>query len=117
MIILQNSQGSVNISQQYFSKLIGSAVSSCYGVSDMVPRPTQWIKSLLLCNRKLHDNGVVVRSINNRLVVSLHIAVMYGLNINAICESIRHKVSYVVEQATGLKVGRVIISVEYLTGE
>ena len=47
-----------------------------------------------------------------RLVIELHIAVSYGLNISTAARSISHRVKDEVEQATGLKVARVVVSVD-----
>ena len=43
---------------------------------------------------------------------AMHIAVSYGLNISTAARSISHRVKDEVEQATGLKVARVIVSVD-----
>ncbi len=45
-------------------------------------------------------------------VIELHIAVSYGLNIFSAARSISHRVKDEVEQATGLKVARVVVSVD-----
>ena len=88
MIQVRNSLGIVEISQEYFSHLIGYAVSSCYGVAGMVKSGTkQGIRSLLY-RRSFTDDGIIVRSENGRLVVDLHITVIHGINISAIAKSI-----------------------------
>ena len=38
MIRYETRLGSVEISNEYFAKLIGNAVASCYGVRAMVPK-------------------------------------------------------------------------------
>ncbi len=53
------------------------------------------------------EKGVRVTQQNGRLVIELHIAVSYGLNISTAARSISHRVKDEVEQATGLKVARV----------
>ena len=45
-------------------------------------------------------------------MIELHIAVSYGLNISTAARSISHRVKDEVEQATGLKVARVVVSVD-----
>ena len=47
-----------------------------------------------------------------KLVIELHIKVIYGINISAVVKSITHKVRYVVEDATGLQVKRIKVSVD-----
>jgi uncharacterized alkaline shock family protein YloU len=55
---------------------------------------------------------VQVRVSGKRLVIDLHIIVAYGVNISAITQSIVHKVSYTVEEATGFEVARVNVFVD-----
>ena len=52
------------------------------------------------------DKGVKVRTVAGGLVIDLHIAVTYGVNIAAIVKSIVNKVRYTVEEATGLQAGK-----------
>ena len=51
-------------------------------------------------------------SASRRRMIELHIAVSYGLNISTAARSISHRVKDEVEQATGLKVARVVVSVD-----
>ena len=46
------------------------------------------------------EKGVRVTQQNGRLVIELHIAVSYGLNISTAARSISHRVKDEVEQAT-----------------
>ena len=58
------------------------------------------------------NQGVVIKSVNGALVVDLSIAVSYGVNINAIADSIVNKVRYTIESATDLKVSEVNVHIE-----
>ena len=51
------------------------------------------------------------------LIVDLHIAVAYGMNISVISKSIVNKVRYTVEQATDLEVKKVNIFVDEMKNE
>ena len=51
---------------------------------------------------------------NGKLVVDLHIAVTYGLNIATIVRSIVGRVRYVAEKATGLEVAKVNVFVDQM---
>ncbi|MBP3382056.1 MAG: Asp23/Gls24 family envelope stress response protein [Elusimicrobiaceae bacterium] len=117
MIRIENQLGTIEISQEYFSFLIGSAVTGCYGVTGMVRSGArQGIRSLL--TRRTHaDDGVRVRSEGNKLVVDLHIAVIHGMNISAIAKSIVNKVRFTVEEATGLTVKKVNVFVDSMKSE
>ena len=119
MIKYENQNGYIEITNSYFAKLVGNAAQSCFGVTRMVnSNPVQSIKSAII-NRVERasdlDNsnqGVVIKSVNGALVVDLSIAVSYGVNINAIADSIVNKVRYTIESATDLKVSEVNVHIE-----
>lgn len=116
MIAYETIIGTVHISNDYFAKLIGNAVSSCYGVAGMVPSGKQRL-SELLSRRPLADKGIRVKGDINSISVDLHIIVTYGVNINAIAKSIVHKVKYTVEEMTGISVDKVTVRVDGIKTE
>ena len=104
--------GNVSFTDRYFSTLVGEATKQCYGVAPMAPRNmTDAVKSIVY-GSDYPEKGVRVTQQNGRLVIELHIAVSYGLNISTAARSISHRVKDEVEQATGLKVARVVVSVD-----
>lgn len=111
MIKLENHLGAIEISHEYFSNLVGRAASECFGVAGMVTvTPVDGLRSVI--SGKKDDKGVKVRSVGGSLIIDLHIAVTYGVNISAIVKSIVNKVRYTVEEATDLKVARVNVFVD-----
>lgn len=117
MIRIENHLGIIEISQEYFAYLIGNAVSSCYGVAGMVKSGTKQGLRSIFSRRTYADEGIRVRSEKGKLVVDLHICVIYGMNIAEISKSIVNKVRYTVEQATGLTVRRVNVYVDGMKSE
>lgn len=118
MIKYETHLGDIIISESYFTKLIGQAVTSCYGVVSMVPKGMQWVRSKIpMKRRRFDDTGIRVSGNGNALRVDLHICVMYGMNVGAISRSIVNKVTYVVEDATGIKVDRVKVHIDALQDE
>jgi uncharacterized alkaline shock family protein YloU len=104
--------GDVRFSSEYFSSLVGEAAKNCYGVAAMAPRSvTDTVKSIVR-GTDFSEKGVSVTQEKGRLVIELHIAVSYGLNISTAAQSITHRVKDEVERATGLKVARVVVSVD-----
>jgi uncharacterized alkaline shock family protein YloU len=116
MIKLENPNGFIEVTNNYFANLVGRAAQSCFGVTGMVnSNAYQSIKSVLK-NKSAKENldqGVTVKSINEDLIIELHISVSYGVNISAI-ESIVNKVRYTVEEATDLKVSKVNVHIDAL---
>lgn len=111
MIKLQNPLGKICLTGNFFAELVSNAAQSCYGVCAMAPcAPTELARSVLLDTNP--EKGVRVFRENGELCIELHIKVTYGVNIGAIVKSIIHKVKYVVEDATGLQVHRIAVSVD-----
>lgn len=117
MIRIENHLGSIEIAQEYFAYLIGNAVSSCYGVAGMVKSGTRQGLRSVFTKKTFADEGIRVRSESGKLVVDLHICVIYGMNISEIAKSIVNKVRYTVEEATGLSVRKVNVFVDGMKSE
>ena len=112
MIRKETHLGMIEVSNAYFTNLIGHAVSECFGVSGLVHKtPVHGICSILT-GKDVRDKGVRVSNTDEGLIIDLHIAVSYGVNIAAITKSIVHKVSYTVENACGMPVSKVNVFVE-----
>ena len=112
MIKYETLTGTINISEDYLQKLIGQAVTSCYGVVGMVPSGSKQKIFSFLSKKEDLNKGIVIRGNADKISVELHIMVSYGMNINAIAQSIVHKVQYTVSEATGIKVGKVTVKVD-----
>ncbi len=112
MITYETRLGKIAISEEYLSKLIGNEVTSCFGVVGMVPSTSkQKIFNRISKNEQL-DTGIKVVGNADSITVELHIVVTYGMNINAIAASITEKVKYVVKEATGIEVEKVIVKID-----
>ncbi len=117
MIKLENPNGYIEITNNYFANLVGRAAQSCFGVTGMVnSNPYRSLKSAIKSkvSGDNSDQGVIVKSVNGNLIIDLHISVSYGVNISAIVESIVNKVRYTVEEATDLKVSKVNVYIDAL---
>ena len=117
MIRIDNRYGTIEVSQEYFRHIIGEAVSSCYGVVGMVRKGTRKGLRAMLSKAAQIEDGVRVRNEGDRLVVDIHIEVVFGMNISAIAKSIVNKVRYTVEEATGLTVKKVNVFVDGIQPE
>ncbi|MGN0661682.1 MAG: Asp23/Gls24 family envelope stress response protein [Faecalibacterium sp.] len=104
--------GNVSFTAEYFSTLVGEATKQCYGVAAMAPRDLTDAVVSFVRGADYSEKGVRVTQQEGRLVIEVHIAVIYGLNIATAARSISHRIKDEVEQATGLKVARVVVSVD-----
>ncbi|MBQ7107444.1 MAG: Asp23/Gls24 family envelope stress response protein [Clostridia bacterium] len=112
MIAYDTRLGTVNFSDAYLSKLIGNAVSTCYGVVGMAPGSKKQQFMHLFSKKYYTDKGVIVRGNADSVIIEIHIIVSYGMNINAIAKSIVNKVRFTVTEMTGVKVEKVLVKVD-----
>jgi uncharacterized alkaline shock family protein YloU len=112
MVTLQNSNGKITIAREVFTHLAGDAATNCFGVKGMTVRSmTDGLVHLL--RRESMSRGVhVTYNDGGDISVELHIGVDAGVNIPAICESIKSGVRFKLESATGISVARVDIFVD-----
>ncbi len=112
MISYKTVNGTITLSNEYLAKLIGHAVTSCFGVAGMVPGSNKQRLFRFFSKKDLLDQGIVVSGSMEHFDVELHIMVVYGMNINAIAQSIVHKVKYTVKDLTGIEVKKVTVKVD-----
>ncbi len=112
MIKVENHLGSIEISDNYLTNLIGNTAASCFGVVQMNPFGTrQGISSFF---KKNNDSakGVIIRQNREKLIIDLHITVSYGVNISAIVDSIVKKVRFAVSEETDFSVSKVNVFID-----
>lgn len=113
MVKIENHLGTIEVSRDFFTTLVGTTVAGCFGVAGMAdPHPPKGLGRLF--SRPDDSRGVLIRTKEGGLIIDLHIEVTYGTNIGAIVKSITHKVSYTVEDITGIPVAAVNVYVDGL---
>lgn len=113
MVSIQNHVGKITISPEYFTELIGNTVKKCFGVISMnVSGLRETLFAAVLGKKNKSPRGVKVRFVKDKLIIDLHISLMYGVNMNAVVRSIINKVGYTVEQSTGISVEKVNVYVD-----
>ena len=107
-----NQYGSIIISNNVIANAAGLIATSCYGVVGMAIRsPKDGIVNLLKPSNLAKGIKVTVDE-DNEITVDMFIVVQYGVNINAICESIMHNVKYRLSEILCMDVKAVNINVE-----
>ncbi len=112
MIAYETRIGTITITEEFLSKLIGHEVTSCFGVVGMVPSSNRQRIFSMLSREQALDTGIKVSGNADTIDVEIHIIVTYGMNINAIAASITEKVKYIVEETTGITVNKVMVKVD-----
>ena len=103
--------GFINIENDVIARLAGIAVMECAGVVGMAAMNMRdGIVQLL--KRESLVRGVKVENTEDALIISLHVIVEYGININAIANTLQGNVKYALEETTGISINEVNIYVE-----
>ena len=117
MIKYTNPMGKISLTNEFFEGLVGQAIAECYGVVGTISQnAADSVKSMVLKD-DVSYRGVHVAVEDNRLVINLHVRVLYGINVAAICDNVRERVIYAVENCTDLKVKRINISIDDIVTE
>ncbi len=112
MVKIQNHLGTIQISNEYLTSLIGQTVTGCFGVVQMNPfGPKQGMLSVFNKNSAI-DRGVIINFKNEKLIIDLHITVSYGVNISAVVDSVINKVRYVISEGTDLTVSKINVFID-----
>lgn len=112
MILIENHIGTITISKEYLTTLVGHTVTGCFGVAGM-NTASLWegVRSAVQSDKEL-SKGVGIMAFENRLTIDLHISVSFGTNISAIVDSISNKVRFAVFEATGIEVAKVNVFID-----
>ena len=112
MIQHENLTGSVNVSANVYTDIVGTAVTNCFGVKGMAARSvTDGVYHLL--RKESVSKGVYVHfHEDDTISIDLHIIVDNGVNLNAVGASIISEVRYVVHKCTGTEVRAVNVYVD-----
>ena len=103
--------GTVTVAEDILLKVAGYSALECYGIVGMASkRTTDGIVQLL--GRENLGRGVRVHASDDSVDVDLYIIVEYGISISAVADTIIETVKYKIEHLTGIKVGKVNVSVE-----
>ena len=115
MVRHENENGSVNVSTNVYTDIVGTAATNCFGVKGMAFRSmTDGLVHLL--RKEAMGKGVrVTFHDGNAISIDLHIIIDRGVNICAIGNSIISEVRYFVTKSTGTEVRAVNVFVDSIT--
>ena len=91
--------GTVTVNEEILLKVAGYCALECYGIVQLMGRANL-------------GRGVRIRAADDSVDVDLFIIVEYGISISAVADTIIDTVKYKIEHLTGIKVGKVNVSVE-----
>jgi len=106
--------GNVTIDSGVILQYAGSVANECFGIVGMASvNVKDGLVKLLKINSADLCRGInVTLTENNKLNLSFHIIVSYGVSIQAVVENLISNVKYKVEEFTGLEIGKINVYVE-----
>lgn len=113
MLTVENHLGTIGISKEYLSSLIGHTASTCFGVAGLNDAGSRFGLASIFKKAEIGKKECVSLNIKDgRLAIGLHITVVFGINISAVVDSLVHKIRYTIEEKTGLEVSKVTVYVD-----
>jgi uncharacterized alkaline shock family protein YloU len=103
--------GHVQIDNEVIAQYAGSVANECFGIVGMAGiNMRDGIVKLLGMDSMTRGINVTVN--NNKLTLSFHVIISYGVSILAVADNLASNVKYKVEEFTGIKVEKINIFVE-----
>ena len=112
MVRHANENGSVNVSTNVYTDIVGTAAANCFGVKGMAARSMRDGVYHLLRKESVGKGVRVSFNEDETISIDLHIVVDGGVNLSAVGASIISEVRYVVAKCTGTQVKAVNVYVD-----
>lgn len=104
--------GIITIDSEVIAKYAGTVAVECFGIVGMAAVSMKDGLVKLLKKESLTHGIQVEISDDNKITVSFHVIVSYGVSIKAVCDNLVENVKYKVEEFTGMEVDKINIYVE-----
>lgn len=99
--------GKITITNNAIATVVADAAMECYGVLGILDRNSVREKISNLLKRGHYLNGIRVVTNDEKIEITLNIAVAYGVKVTEVLREVQKKVKYVVESALLVKVNKV----------
>lgn len=103
--------GEVTIDQEVIARISGMTAMECYGVVGMAARNVKDGLVQLLMLDSL-TKGIAIEVHDNKLSLSIHIIVEYGVKISAVADNLISTVKYKLKEQIGIDVAKINVFIE-----
>ena len=112
MVRHENEKGSVNVSTNVYTDIVGTAATNCFGVKGMAARSLSDGVYHLLRKESVSKGVKVQFHEDDTISIDLHIIVDNNVNLSAVGASIIEQVRYTVTKCTGTEVRAVNVFID-----
>ncbi|GGE41853.1 hypothetical protein GCM10011391_20760 [Pullulanibacillus camelliae] len=111
-IELRTDFGPIDVTTDVIATIAGGAAVDCYGIIGMASQRQLKDGITELLKRDNFSKGVIVRQIEDKIIIDMYIIVSYGTKISEIAHNVQTKVKYTLDQMLGVEVDAVNIFVQ-----
>ena len=108
---LNNSMGEVIITPDVIAQYAGAQALECFGIVGMAAMSKKDSVMHMLKKESL-KKGIEVSVSSNKISISFHVIMAYGVNIVSVCDNLMENVKYKLEEFTGMTVEKISVLVE-----
>ncbi|MDO4343515.1 MAG: Asp23/Gls24 family envelope stress response protein [Eubacteriales bacterium] len=109
---MDNELGTISIDTDVIATYAGSVAVECFGIVGMAAVSMKdGLVKLLKRDSLKHGINVSITE-DNKISLSFHVIVSYGVSISAVAENLVSNVKYRVEEFTGMEIDKINIVVE-----
>lgn len=108
-----NAYGRITITEEAIAQIAGCSALECYGVVELVisKRHAGSFSEIFKKARAKESRGVRVMASGDRIFIDINIVLKYGVNIEAVSQSLKKSVKYDVEKFSGMVVDTINVNV------
>ena len=101
---ITNDYGSIDISNEVISSVVGSKAVECYGIVGMASRQQVRDGIAEILGHENYAKGIIVREDNGVVDVDMYIIVSFGTKISEVASNVQSTVKYTLEKKLKIKV-------------
>lgn len=109
---MSTDRGIITVNPDVIAKYAGTVAVECFGIVGMAAVNVKDGLYRLLKKERLTHGIQVAISEDNRIKISFHVIVSYGVSISAVTDNLISNVKYKVEEFSGMPVDKIKIYVE-----
>lgn len=109
---IQNKFGSIDISNEVISTVVGGAATEIFGIVGMASKNQIRDNLNEILKRDNYSKGVVVRQEEEGVAIDVYIIVSYGIKISEVCRNVQDKVKYNLKSMLGIAANSVNVYVQ-----
>ena len=109
---ITNDYGSIDISNEVISSVVGSKAVECYGIVGMASRQQVRDGIAEILGHANSAKGIIVREDKGVVDVDMYIIVSFGTKISEVASNVQSTVKYTLEQTLKIKVNSINIFVQ-----